>query len=280
MQDWLERVREWVQALEPTGFWVSLGLAVLATVALLFLFRRGLRRHRVIADTPTVRLRSAPQGYVEIKGEVEDGDGEPLVSRLTRTPCCWYDYRIEREDRDGDEDGDGSWTRVESGHSSRPLLVHDGTHRALVDPEKADVITREREQWTGPAEGGFAINLGPLALTGGQRYRYTEHRIHAGEPLYVLGNLRSLDDRALEAHFREREPQAGEGMVAAARERSESPDHLHLVEKPAEGWRPFLVSTHGEGHLIRRYRRQALLFFVLFWLAFAATVLLVLGRWF
>jgi len=277
MQEWLNDVREWVQALEPMGFAIALIVASVFTLVFLFLFRQGLRRHRIIADTPTVRLRSAAQGYAEIKGEVEAFDGEPLLSRLTRTPCCWYDYKIEREDRDSD--GDKSWTTIDSGSSRRPLLVHDETHRALIDPEKADVVAREREQWHGTGGGGLSISLGPIQLNKGGRYRYTEHRIHEGDPLYVLGNLRSLDDDALAGHFLERGQTAAEAMVATARERTRSPDRLHLVEKPEDSRRPFLVSTHEEGQLIKRYRRQAMLFFVLLWLAFPATVLLVLGRW-
>ena len=46
------------------------------------------RRYRHIHDLPTSRVASAAQGYVELFGRTELLFGEPILSKLSRTPCC------------------------------------------------------------------------------------------------------------------------------------------------------------------------------------------------
>jgi hypothetical protein len=62
---------------------------------------RCFRRARALADTDTARIRSAPQGYVELKGRAGLMDGDPIIAPLSGLPCCWYRYRIERKTSDG-----------------------------------------------------------------------------------------------------------------------------------------------------------------------------------
>ena len=53
-----------------------------------------LARKRLIEDTPTSRIRSAPQGFVELAGVAGVFEGEPIIAPLTQRPCCWYRYRF------------------------------------------------------------------------------------------------------------------------------------------------------------------------------------------
>ena len=55
-----------------------------------------LHRKRIIEDTPTSKIRSAAQGYVELVGYGQLMDGQPIVAPpLTGTICTWYDYSVD-----------------------------------------------------------------------------------------------------------------------------------------------------------------------------------------
>ena len=54
------------------------------------------RRARAVADTPTSRIASAAQGYVELIGIGKPLGGQPVISPANHLPCLWYRYRIEQ----------------------------------------------------------------------------------------------------------------------------------------------------------------------------------------
>lgn len=122
----------------------------------------NLRRHRAIADTPTARIASAPQGYIEIFGRGHQPPGAQLVSPITQLPCLWYRYIVERKRND-------RWERMDSGISGDTFGVDDGSGLMLVDPEGAEIITSRKE----------VLRVG--------EYRKTEWTLIEGEPIYVLG---------------------------------------------------------------------------------------------
>jgi len=66
--------------LDPSRVWMLLGfLAVTALVAFYLSFRYWYRA-RLIEDVPTARIRSAPQGYVELEGTGQPLETAPLIS--------------------------------------------------------------------------------------------------------------------------------------------------------------------------------------------------------
>ena len=119
MAYWLERL-----AYAPTPFLV---LAAVLAVAAFVAGLTGLRRVRHIEDVPTARVRSAPQGYVELIGRAHAMDGEPIIAPLSQTPCCWYRFRVERADGK-------DWRTVDSGVSDGIFLLRDETGECVVDP--------------------------------------------------------------------------------------------------------------------------------------------------
>lgn len=196
MDHWLQRLGEAPDAL--LAFF-----AALAAIAL-WIGYTGMRRARQIEDVPTARVRSAPQGYIELAGKARALDGEPIVAPLSNTLCCWYSYRIERR-------GDRDWRVVESGASDGVFALDDATGSCLVDPEGAEVTSRHRKAWTGdngmggipvharlPSLGRTAdlvVNVGGKLLEGlggGGHYRYSERVILDGDPLYAIGEFHSL----------------------------------------------------------------------------------------
>jgi len=90
----------------------------------------NLKRYRTVADTPTSRIASAPQGYIELVGRGSQPPGDNLISPVNGLPCLWYRYRIERKNGD-------RWEYVESGISHDTFGVDDGSGSVLVDPDGA-----------------------------------------------------------------------------------------------------------------------------------------------
>lgn len=222
----------------------------------------NLKRHRTVADTPTSRIASAPQGYIELVGRGRQPPGMGLVSPLTGLPCLWYRYRIERKKGD-------RWEYVESGVSHDTFGVDDGSGLMLVDPEGAEIHTSRKQ----------------ISNAGG--YRKTEWTLIEGEAIYVIGEHVTLggpnavldkkadlatllaewkrDKSALLARFDadrdgeisldewERARQAASEEVDRAHLDIRLKDGIHLMRKPAHG-RPFLIANREVTALVRHFR--------------------------
>jgi len=316
MAEWLDRL-----AHAPDGLFLF--TVIFAVVALVVGFS-GLRRSRQIEDVPTARVRSAAQGYVELIGIAQMLGGEPIVAPLSHTPCCWFRYRVEK--RSGKD-----WRAVQSGSSDGIFVLRDETGDCVIDPEGAEVTTRHKRTWLddGHAWGGVAVHarLPSLGKTadmvvdiGGEllkglgvadQYRYSEELIADGDPLYAIGQFRTLSagdqsstlreltgavlrewkqrpdtlrerfdrnrDGRIDLDEWERARAAAEREAAGAHAENLRRDHLHTLISPDDG-RYFLLSNLEEFDLLRRYRWRMRLGFGLFLLLGGAAVLMLSTR--
>ncbi len=154
------------------------------------------RDSRAIEDTPTSRVRSAAQGYVELDGRGTLPPGVDTRGPLTRLPCTWWSFKIEKQKSEGRS---RSWTVIERGSSVAPFVLHDGTGACLIDPRGAQVFGAHKTMWYGrtrrpdirladsPSVFGKVLDL----LVRGD-FRYTELRLAVDAPLYAIGAFRSL----------------------------------------------------------------------------------------
>ena len=273
------------------GVWLQPAVGAALALAGGWLWIGRWTRLRHLQDTPTSRIRSAAQGYVELAGVLAElVDAPQQIAPLTGTPCLWWRYRIE-EYRETSKRG--SWRVVEQGASSALLRLFDGSGDCLIDTRGAEVLPSRRDRWSGDLRHPRGLPATGLRawLGGTRRYRYTEERLHLGEPLYAVGDFRSdgggRAGLALEAargevirewkgeydgllrrfdNNRDGELDVAEwqrvrlaaGLEAEARHRLASVQPVrHLLAKPDEGL-PFVLSSHGEEVLVRRYRWQAL----------------------
>jgi E3 Ubiquitin ligase len=274
-------------------FWLLAAALAGATVYSLYYCFVSWRRNRVVGDTPTSRVRSAAQGYVEFTGRGLMTPNKENKAPLTGIPCTWWRYKIE--ERGGRRSR--SWTAVQSGTSEEPFLLDDGTGRCLIDPRGAEVFPNTNDVWYGSSDwpdgvripsGGGVLGWCLDAVATG-KYRYTEHRLEPHERLYAIGSFRSLGgvsvegpDRAVAELLRDwKHDQASllarfdtdhdgvlsgvewdraraaarEQVVAAVGAESEAPG-LNVLSKPEDG-RAFLLAASDEQTLARRLRRQA-----------------------
>lgn len=281
------------------GFFVALAFALGAALGGGWWSLRRWSQARHLLDTPTSKIRSAAQGYVEFYGVLEEQPEALVRGPLTSKPCLWWRFRIEEHQSSGKK---RSWRTVESGSSEAWLRMSDGTGECLIDPRGAEVHPAIREVW----QGSLRHPLGPARtgllgfLSSGKRYRYTEERLQAGQPLYAIGDFRTqggggqgLDLHAAQGHvirewkgdyagLLQRFDGDGNGRLdegewqrvrlaaqLEAEDRHRRASHApvrHQLARPGES-RPFILANAGEDELARR----------LYWEAAGAALLCLAG---
>ncbi len=98
----------------------------------LFLFFRGLRTFRrslMVADTPTIPIRSVAMGITQVHGRAEGAEAFP--SPVSGTSCYAFKVKIERWDNRG-------WGHHRTDQNGRRFLIADDSGRIRVDPLEAD----------------------------------------------------------------------------------------------------------------------------------------------
>lgn len=220
----------------------------------------ALRRRHAIEGTPTARIATSAQGYVELHGEGRPLDINPLHSPLTGVACLWYRYHVEHKTHDD------KWELLEQAQSQTCFVLDDGSGQCLVDPQGAEILTRHCQRW----------NDGD--------YRYVEWTLLRQDQIYVLGNFvtrhasegldAGADVRHLLDEWKKDQPALlrrfdldGDGRIdqqewalarSAARreiekqhrELRQQPD-LHLVREASASL--YLISNHAPEKLARRF---------------------------
>ncbi len=255
---------------------------------------RRLHQARLLADTPTSKIRSAAQGYVELSGRLLEQPEAAIVAPLSGRPCLWWRFRIEEYSGSGKS---RRYRLVESGCSEAWLRLADATGECLIDPRGADVRPASRDVWYGDtprplwnrrAPTGFSLLT---MLGGGGDYRYTEERFQAGEYLYAIGEFRTLGgggqafdpavaqgavirewkrdyvgllqrfdadgNGELDGQEWERVRRAAEVEARQRQRESLALPARNQMGKPRES-HPFILSSLGKDHLIPHFRWQAL----------------------
>ncbi|MGR9105751.1 MAG: GIDE domain-containing protein [Gammaproteobacteria bacterium] len=292
------------------------------TIGLYCFYRsfRALHRTRIIEDTPTSKIRSAAQGYTELEGTAELLEGEPIIAPLTGTRCVWYSLLVEERVSDssgfrafrfpsgGDfsdfliwNSGSKGWSTIRREESEAIFRIRDDTGCCLIDPEKAAVTPTNTITWYGrnafPSAGPRPASF-LTRLFCNDRYRYTERRIHHGDPIYVIGMFMTLgadqpeatieteirdllsdwkrDQGSLLSRFdlnrdgridpREWEVarKAAAKTVQGSRTTVVSRPSTQIMRDPGDSQLPFILSAVPQKQLIQRQRRWAGLYFVAF----------------
>jgi hypothetical protein len=250
----------------------------LIAVCSLFAWRSALHRLRAIRDTPTSKIASAAQGYVELIGRGMQFSETPLLSPLRSLPCLWYRYKIE------EQDGKNRRT-VASGESADSFILRDASGECVIDPELAEINTIYHDHWS----------VGDM--------HYTEWKLLKNDQIYVLGEFRTRsgavefnsnaelnellaewkqDMPALHKRFdlnNDGELDMTEWMLARKaaqrevakkmREAQAQPD-LHIINQPPDG-KLYLISNLTPEDLSRRYLYWSWAHAAIFFIAMAAT---------
>lgn len=262
----------------PAGWQICLGLiALISFIAWMLNFKRN----RLVADTPTSRVDSAAQGYVELFGHASREREYLASARAGAMPCVWFRYITYQRTTDN------KWREIGRGASDSLFALEDGSGRCLIDPDHAEVMTTHRKTWH---EG---------------EYKHVEEYLKPGDPLYALGEFATVggasavldvkeDVTALLAEWKRDQPGLlhrfdlnGDGSIdlqewelarrQAQREVERQHRELrqqkgvHVMRAPADG-RLFLLSNLSPQQLNLRYRLWGWLHLVVLFAAVGALV--------
>lgn len=269
----------------PTGEFLiwTVAIAGIAVVGLL-VGMTLLRRARLLEDTPTSLVRSAPQGYVELRGHARMMPGPVITAPLSKKHCCWWRFRVEYRDGHNNK----SWQVIERGCSDELFHLQDDSGVCVVNPIGARVVPSIKEVWYGPLPRppwGPKMGKGFMrAMT--SKYRYTEERIELEVHLYATGLFRTHrgGEATADPQFQVRElvkewkrdPRKmksfdtnGDGQIdgsewnaairlakaeVQAAVASEMPgEDVFALSEPTDR-RPFILSTLPQDRLVSRYR--------------------------
>jgi E3 Ubiquitin ligase len=275
-------------------FWLLAGCLAAAAVYSFWYAFRAWAKNRVIEDTPTSRVRSAAQGYVELSGLGALPANSSNRGPLTGVPCTWWRYKIEERRHTGRS---RAWSSVDGGTSTEPFLLDDGTGQCLIDPRGAEVFPAVTNVWYGPeawpevrvpdGTGVFGWLVDTFVT---DRYRYTEQRLQLHQHVYAIGAFRSLGgagacdteteaanllhdwkqnqtallarfdrnrDGTLSAAEWEQARLAARQQVQAAHAADTRPPSVNVLGDPMDG-RAFLLAACDGESLAQRFRRRAL----------------------
>jgi len=288
--------------LDPAEYWIVLSLVAVATPVAFYFAWRNWRRARIIEDAATAKIRSAHQGYLELEGDGQLMDGEPIIAPLTNHACLWYRYKIERKEVSHSKDGDTTrWVTEREQTSDNLFHLVDDTGKCIVDPDGAEISTDEKVVWYG--DSAWPQNS-PLhsggSMFSSDRYRYSEWLVLPGQPLYVIGQFKTVapaqlyktseitrdlirDWKKNQAQMLERFDVNKDGEIdedewllvrksakmhaqAEFRQRAKQPD-IHIIAKPEDDKHPFILSIYPQDQLTKRFRLHAYLFLAGFFAA-------------
>ena len=284
----LDRWKAGLNSDEITFYLIAACLVGIVCYGLFFYY---LKRSRLIEDTPTSKIRSAAQGYVELIGAVSVGEAGELTAPLSGMPCVWFDYKVQRYRESGKN---GHWHTIDKGTSSHWFRIDDKTGNCVIDPQGANVITEHSRTWYGNSQTpnqDINSNNAILSALQRRRFRYIEKFIYIHDIIYALGHFQSLGGgRHIPSNHKmtgevirqwkkkydwilEKFDKDGNGEIdlqeweqvrkAASQEADKRRDDMskmpamHILGKTPNKQYPFILSTHSQKTLAKRFRYYA-----------------------
>jgi hypothetical protein len=176
-------------------------------------FRTPNRIKRQLRATRVWEIGELPENAVgRVIGEVRALD-RVLEAPLTGRACVYYVTKVEEQRSTG---RGSTWTTLIKERAGVPFLLDDGSGRAIVDPEGAEVAleldSRSRSGTfddASPAEEAFLERHGRSSkgFLFNKTIRYTEAVIKPGESISVLGSgVREPDPQGTPAEGYRAEP--------------------------------------------------------------------------
>ena len=299
----------------PTDVAMILVVLIIATGVFPYLAVNSLKYSRIIKDTPTSRIRSAAQGYVELVGRGEFIKGNTLTAPLTGQPCIWYQYTIEKKQSYKNSKGktETKWVTIEGNISNELFLLIDETGWVTIDPEEASVTVKVSDEWYGSSPKWDRTRPVPKPFLGFIRiaglYRFREQRLLPGDPLYAIGLFTTVGNASemqnIEADVSDiiskwkqesdellKQYDANQNGMMDIQEWKKVRESailnvlnkyndnkvkatIHLLEKTCDSNRPFLLSALPQNVLVRKLGTQSFFLFAGFVTSLTILVLFV-----
>ena len=267
---------------------LSIIFILVAAISLFLTFRYfNLARH--LQNIPRSKIRSAPQGYIEIIGKARLAVPIPFYVPELKHPCVWFECSY----RQGHDDS----STVVFKRSASSFLVDDGTGVCRIDPHDMRIETRSEKTHQfnkiglDAREGLIStrwIGVGDVVQAYGkfntlsadwrqQKKDMIKQRLSALKKDAALMHRFDTDadgdvdlaewERAREAVINDVEAHFSEKQKELA-----GKDAIHVLRPPDDARMPYLVSNRDEIQIMGRYRLYALGWLILFLGSLAAVL--------
>jgi hypothetical protein len=231
-------------------------LPFIAGVICLYYSVRFFKRARQLEDTPLSKLRSAAQGYIELKAKVFPLSDTPNFGILSKKPCVWSRYTIEefRRYRSGNETIT-RWDPISMGASSDFFVLNDNTGECVVIPIRGEVITNSRSVWFGNTTTPPPIpepSIWNFIFGNGGSFRYTEERLEIGSDVYATGMFYTFNenDAFIQKHL---------DLENYINEKKQ----INILSSEGLGQKQaLLISVLGQRKVVREYKLKSFLYFL------------------
>jgi len=227
--------------------WIFFGILSVVGLGLFIGVFFQIKKMRLILSTPTSKIRSAAQGYTELKGAIDSDLTETMHSPLSQTPCYWFKAKVERyeETRNSKGEIETEWRTIREERSYSDFFLNDETGVCLVDPGDTDFIGSETNSWKSYSydgeESGFLSSMAS-SLVGRTEYRFTEDLVFKQPDIYTLGHFKTVKD--------------------------EDGRPVNTLTKPSARGQHFVLGVGKEEDIVKAQRNTALILGFLFLLAF------------
>ena len=177
------------------------GIVLLGGIGVVCLAYSKLKNFYLIKSTPTLPINRVYKGLAEVKGKAIEGDRQ-LISPISETPCVYYEVKVEELQREYNRRGRShkSWKTLKQLESSEPIYLEDGTGRARVLIQGAEMvfnkdIKAESKLWSKNFPPVVENYLQSIGLSGRGNIRLFEIFVKPGDRLYVLGSADRKGDQ-------------------------------------------------------------------------------------
>jgi Ca2+/Na+ antiporter len=215
---------------------------------------------RNIEDSPTSKIRSAAQGYVELKGTPKPFTTHSTIGKLTQKPCAWYRYTVEIFQTTRTPEGSKTgWDLLDQGVSLAPILLTDETGQCVILPMGAEIMPTQQIAWRGhtrspsPPSTSF---LRWLFWDSWGSYHYVEYRLEFDAPLYASGMFSTLQST---------DPRIQASLLLKSYLAQNNLSTCNLLSKEGLSRNEnCIISAMPERHIIKRFKMKAFIFFIVF----------------
>ena len=258
----------WLGWQQGPSQWFRIVGAMIIVVGAAFAWHASRRRAHLIADTPTTRIRSAAQGYVEVVGEASLFPGQAPLAFNGLPPCVWFEVVIADAPTLTTPHGN-YWVRT----SDEVFMLRDDTGCCVVDPDHAEIHSARQRQWSldGSRYRARYLMVGDTVHVMGELRTMRAHdgagerRAHVAEilrmwkqhPKRMLQRFdRNRDGDIDTDEYQEAVKQAEQEVRRRERELRTHPD-VHLMQAP-QGDYPFILSDRDPHVLAQRFKTWSL----------------------
>jgi len=294
-----------ILAMPESDYLVLLAILIGVFAYLVYYCHGAFRSFRFVDGTATSKIRSAAQGFVELKGLGEWLSGDSIASPFSDSRCVWYHCTIEKRKKSGKR---SSWSNISDQCSSALFRLVDDTGWCVIDPDHAQVLPETDITWYGHNIGDRSQppkRARWLHFSMGN-YRFRERLIRPATALYALGEFstfqnsptdetiaRQVEDLVKQWKLQPQrylaqydfdqngviQKQEWKAIGSAARKQvlekmTSQSSEQHLLSAPKDQSRPFILSTNVEQDLVARKKRGAHFSLTGAFLVFVAVVIL------